>query len=66
MKSTKLMLAFIFTSLSTWLGISFIGYLLCSVPFKIILTDPAIIILMIIVGWVPGVIVCADLDEEID
>lgn len=59
------MLAAIATFLLTWLTITTIGYYLSdATDLKSCATHGATIMLMVIFGWVPSVIVGADLEKK--
>jgi len=64
MKSTKLMLAFIATFLITWCVIGLIGYLLSDLSYKECMSHTAMIYIMFLLGWIPGLIICSDLDKD--
>ena len=66
MRSTKIMLALIATFLITWMSLSTIFYLLSDdATFKQIATSGPIWFFLLIVGWVPCIIVGADLDKKL-
>ena len=64
MKRTIMMLAFVFTLFLTWMTISVIGWMFSEETFKSIATGYGILTFMIIIGWIPAIIVCVDLDEK--
>jgi hypothetical protein len=66
MKSTKIMLAVIATILITWCVMGLIGYLLSDLSYRDCMTNSATIMLMFIIGWVPSIIVGADLDKKLN
>lgn len=65
MKTTKIMLAVIATFLITWCVMGTIGYLLSDLSYKACMTDSATILCMLFFGWIPCVIIGADLDNEL-
>ncbi len=64
MKSTKIMLAFIATILLTWCVMGLIGYLLSDLSYRDCMTHGATLMSMLIFGWIPGVIISADLSKQ--
>jgi hypothetical protein len=64
MKSTKIMLAVIATILITWCVMGLIGWMLSDLSYKQCMTHTATIMLMFLTGWVPSIIVGADLDKK--
>ena len=67
MKSTLIMLAALATFLITWLSIAFIFFLLsdANVTFKDVARHEAMAIFMFIFGWIPAVVVGADVNERL-
>lgn len=65
MKSTKIMLAFIATLLLTWCVMGLIGWILSDLSYKQCMTHNATIMLMLIFGWMPAIIVGADVNDEL-
>lgn len=66
MKATKIMVAVIATFLTTWMVVSFIGWCLSdNSTFKQIATHEGCIMFMFVVGWIPSVVVAADLSEKL-
>jgi hypothetical protein len=65
MKSTKIMLAIIATLLLTWCVIGSIGWMLSDLSYKDCMTNSGTIMFMLIFGWIPAIIVGADLDENL-
>ena len=65
MKSTKIMLAVIATFLTTWCVMGLIGYLLSDLSYKDCMTNGATLMLLLIFGWIPGVIIGQDLDDRL-
>lgn len=58
------MLAFIATLIITWLALGGIHYMLSTISFyKESLTSNPVIGCMLVIGWVPAIIVGADLDK---
>jgi len=66
MKSTKLMLAVLATFLITWNVIGMIGYLLSDISYRECMTHGGVLMLMLIFGWIPSVIVGADLEKKLE
>jgi Na+/proline symporter len=66
MKSTKIMLAVIATLISTWTLMSLIGWVLSDTPLRECYTHGGILMLMLIFGWIPAVIIGADLNEQLE
>jgi len=63
MKSTKIMVGCIVTFLLTWLTVATITYLSSSITdFKACATNGGTLMFMLIFGWIPAVIVGADLE----
>ena len=65
MKSTKIMLAVLATLLITWCVIGLIGYLLSDFTYKECMTDGGTLFLMLVFGWIPAIIVAADVNDEL-
>lgn len=67
MKNTMIMLGCIATFIFTWMSLSFIGYLLsdAGTEFRQVATHGGVLMLMLIFGWVPSVIVGADLNDRL-
>ena len=65
MKTTKIMLAVIFTAIGTWTLMSLIGYFLSDLSLRECYTHGAPLMLMLVFGWMPSVIVACDLDKQI-
>ncbi len=63
MKNTINMLVFVGTTMLTWMGMGFIGYMLSDAGYKDCMTDTATIMAMVVLGWVPAVIVISDIDK---
>jgi hypothetical protein len=66
MKSTKIMLAILATLLIVWCTIGLIGYLLSDLSYRDCMAHSATIMLMFIIGWIPSIIVGADLDKSLE
>jgi hypothetical protein len=66
MKSTKIMLAFIATILITWCVVGLIGYLLSDLSYKECMTNGGTLFFLLLFGWIPAIIVGADLDERLE
>ena len=64
MKSTIIMVAVIATLLLTWCVMGMIGYLLSDLSYKECMTHGATLMFMLVFGWVPCIIVGADLDKS--
>lgn len=64
MKSTIIMVAVLATLLLTWCVMGTIGYLLSDLSYKECMTHGATLMLMLVFGWVPAVVVGADLDKS--
>lgn len=67
MKMTKIMLAVIFTFILTAMTIGFIGYLISDpgTTYREIMQHGGLWMFMLAFGWIPSVIVGADLDEKL-
>ena len=65
MKSTKIMLAFIATLLLTWCVMGLIGWILSDLSYKQCMTHNVTLMLMLVIGWMPAIIVGADLNDEL-
>ena len=65
MKSTKIMLAVIATLLITWCVMGFIGYLISDCSYRECIIHGGTLMLMLIFGWIPAVIIGADLNEHL-
>ena len=65
MKSTKIMLAVIATLIATWTTFSLIGYILSDTSLRDCFTHGGTLFAMLIIGWVPSVIIGADLDKQL-
>ena len=58
------MLAVLATILITWCVMGLIGYLLSDISYRDCMTNGATLMLMLIFGWIPSIIVGADLDKK--
>lgn len=65
MKSTKIMLAVIGTTIGTWTLMSLIGYFLSDLSLRECYTHGATLMLMLVFGWMPSAIVGYDLDNKL-
>lgn len=65
MKSTKIMLAVIATFIITWMSLGLIIYALSDMTYKESLTSSLMGSIMLFIGWVPALIVGADLSDNI-
>lgn len=66
MKATKIMLAVIATFIITWLTLGLIFYVLSDMTYKESLCNPGIGSIMLFIGWVPALIVGADIIQELE
>ena len=60
------MLAVIATILITWCVMGLIGWMLSDLSYRDCMTNSATIMLMFIIGWIPSIIVGADLDKNLN
>jgi hypothetical protein len=65
MKATKIMLAVIATFIVTWLTLGLIFYVLSDMTYKESISNAGIAYTMLFIGWVPALIVGADVDNEL-
>ena len=65
MKSTKIMLAVIATFIVTWLTLGLIFYVVSDMTYKESISNSGIGFTMLCIGWVPAVIVGADLEKTL-
>ena len=65
MKATKIMLAVIATFIVTWLTLGLIFYVLSDMTYKESISNSGIAYTMLFMGWVPALIVGADLDQTL-
>ena len=66
MKSTKIMLAVLATILITWCVVGLIGYLLSDLSYKECMTNGRTLFFLLLFGWIPAIIVGADLDKSLE
>ena len=66
MKTTKIMLAVIATTLITWCVMGLIGYLLSDCSYKQCMNHGGTLMLMLVFGWIPSAIVACDLNEKFE
>jgi hypothetical protein len=66
MKSTKIILAVLATLLIVWCTIGLIGWMLSDLSYKECMTHGGTLMLMLIFGWIPSIIVGADLDKSLE
>jgi hypothetical protein len=66
MKSTKIMLAVIVTTLITWIVMGLIGWCVSDLSFRDCLTHSGTLMLMLLIGWIPAVFVGSDLSEHLN
>ena len=66
MKSTKIMLAVIVTTLITWIVMGGIGWCLSDLSFKECMSHAGTLMLMLIFGWIPAVFVGSDLSDHLN
>lgn len=65
MKSTKIMLAVIASLIITWLTLGLLFYVLSDMTYKESISNGGIAWTMLFIGWVPALIVGADLSDNI-
>lgn len=65
MKSTKIMLAVIASLIITWLTLGLIFYVLSDMTYKESLTSSVTGSIMLFIGWVPALIVGADIEQTL-
>lgn len=66
MKATKIMLAVIASLIITWLTLGLIFYVLSDMTYKESLCNPGIGSIMLFIGWVPALIVGADVEHTLE
>jgi len=66
MKSTKIMLAVIATTLITWIVMGLIGWMFSDLLFKECMSHGGTLMLMLIFGWIPAVFVGSDLNDYLN
>lgn len=65
MKATKIMLAMLATLVITWLTIGLLFYVLSNMTYKESISNAGIGYMMLFIGWVPALIVGADLEQTL-
>ena len=60
------MLAVLATLLIVWCTIGLIGWMLSDLSYKECMTHGGTLMLMLIFGWIPSIIVGADLDKSLE
>jgi hypothetical protein len=65
MKSTKIMLAVIASLIITWLTLGLIFYILSDMTYKECISNSGIGWMMLFIGWVPALIVGADIEQTL-
>lgn len=65
MKATKIMLAVIASLIITWLTLGLIFYVLSDMTYKECISNSGMGYMMIFIGWVPALIVGADIEETL-
>ena len=65
MKGTIVMLGVIFSFVITWLFIATFVYLLSDNTFKQSMINDIVIATMVFLGWIPSVVVGADLNDKL-
>ena len=60
------MLAVLATILITWCVMGLIGYLLSDLSYRDCMTSGATLFLMLVLGWIPAIILGADLDKTLE
>jgi len=66
MKSTKIMLAVIASLIITWLTLGLIFYILSNMTYKECISNSGIGFTMLFIGWVPALIVGADVEQTLE
>jgi hypothetical protein len=66
MKSTKIMLAVLATLLIVWCTIGLIGWMLSDLSYKECMTNGGTLFFFLLFGWIPSIIVGADLDKSLE
>jgi hypothetical protein len=66
MKSTKIMLAIIATTLITWIVMGLIGWMFSDLLFKECMSHGGTLMLMLIFGWIPAIFVGSDLNDHLE
>jgi membrane protein CcdC involved in cytochrome C biogenesis len=66
MKGTIMMLSFIVTTIGIWLLFAGIKYFVSSdLTFQQAAGSNAVLFFMIVIGWLPGIVVCNDIDNKL-
>lgn len=65
MKSTKIMLAVIASLIITWLTLGLLFYILSDMTYKECISNCGIGYTMLFIGWVPALIVGADIEQTL-
>jgi hypothetical protein len=66
MKGTIMMLGFIVATLLTWLLFAGINYFVSeNITFQQAAGSNAVLFFMIVIGWLPGIVVCNDIDNKL-
>ena len=60
------MLAVLATILITWCVMGLIGYLLSDLSYRDCMTSGGTLFLMLVFGWIPAIILGADLDKTLE
>jgi hypothetical protein len=67
MKGTLMMLTFLGTLAATWLTLSlFVYFLSDNTSFREVSGSGGIAMFMLILGWIPSIIVCIDVEEKLN
>ena len=59
------MLAVLATLLITWCVIGLIGWMLSDLSYRDCMTNGGTLLLMLFLGWIPAIIVGADINEQL-
>lgn len=65
MKNTTILVVVITVFIITWLVLGLIGYSINDLTYKATLSHTAMIIFMVVFGWIPAAIVGDDLDKSL-
>jgi hypothetical protein len=66
MKLTKIMLAVLAMLLIVWCTIEPIGWMLSNLSYKECMTNGRTLFFFLLFGWIPAIIVGADLDKSLE
>jgi hypothetical protein len=66
MKGTIMMIAFIATTILTWLFIAAICWVTTDLTYKESISNGNIGMIMLFIGWGPAIVVCNDLDKKLE